>query len=232
MKVLIIIPMYNEEKNVKVLYKKILDFNVGQGKNSFDFLFINDASTDGTEKELLSCGANYVSHSINLGIGGGVQTGYKYAYSHGYDIAVQMDGDCQHDPSFLPALIQPLETGECNMVIGSRFESNKLETFKSTFLRRIGIRVISIVIYLKTGKWINDTTSGFRAIDRNLIREFSVYYPLEYPEPISSVFALKKGFKIYEIPVVMNERKFGTSSIKRWKSIYYMINVILSIILL
>ena len=228
MKTLLVIPCFNEEKNVETVYDSICAFNT-QCACSYHHVFINDGSQDNTEQELKKCGANYITLIENLGIGGAVQTGYKYAYENGYDIAVQMDGDGQHDIRCVQNIIEPLLNNDADLVIGSRFIKGSQSEFKSSFFRRIGIKMISLAIKMKTGKEIFDTTSGFRAINRNLLKYFSHEYPLEYPEPVSSTIALKSGFRIKEVPVAMHERAEGVSSIRAWKSLYYMVNVILSI---
>ena len=174
---------------------------------------------------------NHIKLINNLGIGGAVQTGYKYALDNGYDIAIQFDGDGQHDVRYVENIIKPIEGGIADMVIGSRF-IQEISEFKSTRIRRIGINMISFFIKLKTGEKVYDTTSGFRACNRKVIELFSAKYPQEYPEPISTVNVLKHKYVVSEVPVKMNAREAGTSSIKTWKSAYYMINVILSIILL
>jgi len=227
MKILLIIPSYNEEKNIINIYNEIKNYNKNN-KQKYDYIFINDCSTDESEKIFKENKINNIKLIHNLGIGGAVQTGYKYALLKDYDIAVQFDGDNQHDINYVKKIIDPIINNKINMVIGSRFINNNSD-FKSTKLRRIGINTISFFIKLFTGKKIYDTTSGFRAIDKKLIKEFALYYPTEYPEPVSAVSILKKGYIIDEVGVSMNERINGESSIKAWKSIYYMINVILSI---
>lgn len=227
MKILLIIPSYNEEKNIINVYNVIKNYNKNN-KQKYDYIFINDCSTDASEKIFKENKINNIKLIHNLGIGGAVQAGYKYALENNYDIAVQFDGDNQHDINYVKNIIEPIMNNKANMIIGSRFFNNNSE-FKSTKLRRIGINTISFFIKLFTGKKIYDTTSGFRAIDKKLIKEFSLYYPTEYPEPVSTVSILKKGYIIDEVGVSMNERINGESSIKAWKSIYYMINVILSI---
>jgi len=227
MKILLIIPSYNEEKNIINVYNEIKNYNKNN-KQKYDYIFINDCSTDESEKIFKENKINNIKLIHNLGIGGAVQTGYKYALLKDYDIAVQFDGDNQHDINYVKKIIDPIINNKINMVIGSRFINNNSD-FKSTKLRRIGINTISFFIKLFTGKKIYDTTSGFRAIDKKLIKEFALYYPTEYPEPVSAVSILKKGYIIDEVGVSMNERINGESSIKAWKSIYYMINVILSI---
>lgn len=228
MKILLIIPSYNEEKNILKVYNEINKY-YKNNKIKYDYIFINDCSTDKSEKIFKKNNINHINLIHNLGIGGAVQTGYKYALENNYDIAIQFDGDGQHDINYVSKIIEPILNNESNMVIGSRFIDNS-SNFKSTKMRRYGISLISFFIKLFTHNKVYDTTSGFRAVDRNLIKEFSKYYPIEYPEPVSTVTILKKGYTISEVGVSMNERKEGTSSIKTWKSVYYMINVILSII--
>ncbi len=231
MKILLIVPCYNEEMNLKRVFDSIDAYN-SSNEQKYDILFINDGSTDGTERELRKYNINHVTLVQNLGIGGGVQTGYKYALHNNYDIAVQMDGDGQHDVYYVNKIIGPIVDGRAEMVIGSRFLEHSSVSYRSSFLRRIGIRLISATIKAKTGQKIHDTTSGFRAVNRLLIEKFAFNYPTEYPEPVSSTYALLNGYKIKEIPVKMHERTGGISSIRAWKNIYYMINVILSVLLM
>ena len=230
MKKLIIIPAYNEEKNILKVCNGIYDYNK-KNKDNFDIIVINDGSKDKTEEVLTKNNIPHVKLIRNLGIGGAVQTGYKYALENDYDVAIQYDGDGQHNIEYANELISPIEEGKANMVIGSRFVK-KIDTFKSSAARRMGIKIISFFIKLVTGKKIYDTTSGMRAIDRKLITKFSEDYPTEYPEPISTVKVLKDGYTVSEISVKMNERQEGVSSIRAWKNVYYMINVVLSIILI
>jgi hypothetical protein len=195
-----------------------------------DYLVVNDCSIDKTVEILKEYNANYVDLPVNLGIGGGVQTGYLYAYKNGYDIAIQMDGDGQHDAKFLKALIKPIQDGQADVVIGSRYILK--EGFQSSFMRRVGIKGLSILIKLTTGINVNDVTSGFRAINKDMIALFAHEYAQDYPEPEAIVMAVCHGAKVVEVPVRMNERAGGKSSISGLKSIYYMVKVSLSIMLL
>lgn len=229
-KVLLIIPAYNEEKNILTVYKNISDYNK-KAKTKLDVVFINDGSVDATEKILCENKINHIKLIQNLGIGGAVQTGYKYALYNDYDIAIQFDGDGQHNVNYVEALIKPILEENVDMTIGSRFIDSSSSEFKSSFLRRVGIKLISSCIHFKTRVRIYDTTSGFRAANKNAIAMFAIHYPLEYPEPISSVDVILSGMKIKEVPVSMNERLAGKSSINSWKNIYYMVNVVLSILL-
>ena len=230
MKVLLIIPSYNEEENVLNNYNKILNFNK-KSKIKYDAIVINDGSKDKTEEICRKNNIPHISLVHNLGIGGAVQTGYKYALENDYDIAVQFDGDGQHDVNYVKKIIDPIINDKYDMVIGSRFIDKNSSEFKSSFARRVGIKLISFFIKLVTRKKVYDTTSGFRAVNKKIIEEFANDYPVEYPEPITTVEMIKKGYSVKEVPVSMNERENGTSSIKAWKNVYYMLNVIISIII-
>lgn len=230
-KILLIIPAYNEEENILNTYKKIDNYNK-KNNTKYDMIVINDGSKDNTSKICHANNIPVIDLVNNLGIGGAVQTGYKYALKNNYDIAIQYDGDGQHDVAYVEEIIKPIINKKANMVIGSRFIDKKSSKFQSSFARRIGISLISFVIKLKTKKKIYDTTSGFRAVDKEVINMFAENYPLEYPEPISSVEVLSKKLKIEEVPVSMNERIGGKSSITSWKQAYYMINVFLSILII
>ena len=227
-KVLIIIPAYNEEKNILKTYQEIQKYNQ-KNKTKYDCLIINDGSSDNTEEILTTNNIPHVNLPNNLGIGGAVQTGYKYAYYNDYDVAVQYDGDGQHDIRYVKKIIDPILKGEKDFVIGSRFVED-LSEFKTTRSRRFGINIISFFIKLMSGKKIYDTTSGFRAANKEIISFFSKSYPQEYPEPITNLEVIKKGYRVDEIAVNMRERTEGKSSIHAWKSVYYMINVCLCII--
>lgn len=224
MKKLIIIPAYNEAENIEKTVAAI-----EKEAKDFDYIIINDCSTDDTRKICEKKGYNIIHLPINLGIGGAVQTGYKYAWENGYDLAVQVDGDGQHDPSFLCSMADYLSEKECDMVIGSRF-INK-EGFQSSGTRRIGIKYFTILIKMLTGIRITDPTSGLRMINRNVIKIFAEDYPKDYPEPESVVSILRLGKKVEEIPVIMKAREGGVSSISPKKSIYYMIKVTLAILI-
>ena len=224
LKKLIIIPAYNEEANIVKTVESIERDAVG-----FDYIVINDCSTDRTKEICEEHGFHYVDLPINLGIGGAVQTGYKYAWENGYDMAVQVDGDGQHDPEFLELMAEYLETHQVDMVIGSRFIEK--QGFQSSGMRRVGSGFFSGLIRLMTGKTITDPTSGLRMAGRNVIELFSKDYPRDYPEPESVVAILRKGLKVAEVPVIMREREGGVSSISMKKSVYYMVKVTLAILI-
>ena len=222
-KILLIVPAYNEEETIQQTISNIV-------ANNYDYIIINDGSTDNTKEICEKNNYNFVSLPSNLGIGGAVQTGYKYALENNYDIAIQFDSDGQHDIKYIPNLIEPIKKGQAHFVIGSRFIDSTVSDFKSTKLRRLGINMISVIILWLSGNKIYDTTSGFRAANIDVIKYFSKSYPTEYPEPISSFELLQSGYKVKEVPVKMHERAGGKSSISSWKKIYYMINVCLSLI--
>ena len=227
-KILIIIPAYNEEENILKTYTKIKEYNK-KNKTNYDMIVINDGSTDNTKKILKENNIPHINLIHNLGIGGAVQTGYKYAYENNYDIAVQFDGDGQHDVRYVEKIIKPIIEKKADLVIGSRFVED-IKTFKSTFARRVGIKIISCFMKVATHKKIHDTTSGFRACSKELIYDFSLSYPSEYPEPITTAEVLKKKYTVKEVAVEMNEREAGVSSIRAWKNIYYMLNVCLALL--
>jgi glycosyltransferase involved in cell wall biosynthesis len=220
MRVLIVIPAYNEEANI---------LNVVEDVRSagYDYVVINDGSTDDTARVCEANGINYVNLIQNLGIGGAVQTGHLYAYTHGYDVDIQVDGDGQHDISYVPDLVRAVQDG-ADLAIGSRFVEES-DGFQSSFMRRVGIKWLKHCIKLFTGLTINDSTSGFRASGRRAIELFAHSYPSDYPEPESIVAANKQGLVVREVPVAMRERQGGTSSINALKGAYYMVKVTLAI---
>lgn len=224
MKKLVIIPAFNEEGNLE---KTIED--IKENAPGFDYVIINDCSTDGTLEMCRKHGYSYLNLPVNLGIGGAVQTGYRYAYFHGYDIAVQFDGDGQHSARYLEEMVRLMGETKSDMVIGSRFI--KKEGFQSSVLRRMGIRYFTVLIKILTGQTITDPTSGMRMINRKLLKKFTEDYPKDYPEPESVVTVLAEKHKVTEMPVVMNEREEGVSSISLRKSVYYMIKVSFAILI-
>lgn len=223
MKKLVIIPAYNESENIVNTVKEIKE-----KASDFDYVVINDCSSDKTLEILENNHLNYINLPVNLGIGGAVQTGYKYALEHEYDMAVQVDGDGQHDPAYLHSLEDTLIKEKADMVIGSRFIKN--EGFQSTFVRRMGIVYFTKMIKSLTGTTITDPTSGFRLVNKDVIALFANDYPRDYPEPESIVALLKRKKKVIEVPVQMKERQGGESSIRLWNSVYYMIKVSIAIL--
>lgn len=224
MKKLVIIPAYNEEKNIV----RVIE-DLQQNAPDFDYVIINDCSTDNLKKVCEDRNYNIINLPVNLGIGGGVQTGYKYARDHNYDVAIQFDGDGQHDAKYIHKMLECLQEENLDMVIGSRFIDK--QGFQSSLSRRAGIKILSFLIKQVTGQVVLDVTSGFRMVNRKGISEFCTYYPKDYPEPESIVSILRNGGKIKEIPVEMKARKEGKTSINLIKSIYYMIKVSLAILI-
>lgn len=223
-KILVLIPCYNEEANIVSTVERLRTVCP-----EVDYLVINDCSTDHSAELLKSHGYPYLDLPVNLGIGGGVQCGYLYARDNGYDVAVQLDGDGQHDPAYLQAVVAPVLAGELDMCIGSRFITRK--GFQTSFMRRVGIRFLSWLIHLLTGRRVLDVTSGFRATNARLTSYFADHYATDYPEPEAILAATLAGYRVGEAPVIMQERRGGISSIRSFKSAYYMIKVSLSLII-
>jgi glycosyltransferase involved in cell wall biosynthesis len=223
-KILAMIPAYNESTSIEKVLAELKAAGL-----PVQPLVIDDGSKDDTARKARQAGALVITLPFNLGIGGAVQTGYRYAEQNGYDIAVQIDGDGQHDPSYLPKILAPLLEGRADLVVGSRFLH--AGGFRSSRMRRAGIRFFVFLIRLLTGLSCSDPTSGFRACNRSLIRVFAAYYPMDFPEPEAIVIARRLGVRIEEVPVVMRSRQLGKSSIGKLKSPYYMIKVTLAIML-
>lgn len=222
-RVLIIIPAYNEEHAIIGTIQSLRATGL-----PVDIVVIDDGSRDRTAAMVEEMGVGLISLPYNLGIGGAVQTGYRYAYRHGYDVAVQLDADGQHDPSDLPALLAELERSGAGMVVGSRF---CVDTgYKAPLSRRIGMVFFAFLVSRIAGYRITDTTSGYRAAGRQVITLFAEWYPSDYPEVEALVYLNKKGIRIREVPVTMKERQGGTSSITMMRGIYYMIKVTLAIL--
>lgn len=219
MKVLIIIPAYNEEQNIE---KTVNDVKTN---TNYDYVVINDCSKDKTKEVCEKNNFNMLSLPINYGLTSGIQLGMKYAYKNNYDIAIQFDGDGQHQAKFLKDLVNEIENGNTDIAIGSRFVTEK----KPFTARMLGSSVISFFIKIATGKTIKDTTSGMRAYDKKAINEFIRNTSLT-PEPDTLVYMLKKGLKIKEVQVEMKDREFGTSYLTPIKSMKYMVNIIFSIV--
>ncbi|KAJ53730.1 hypothetical protein BD780_002927 [Clostridium tetanomorphum] len=224
MKYIAIIPAYNEEKCIFNVVKSIKLNN-----SNIDVLVINDGSTDNTYSEALRAGAKIINLSCNLGIGGAVQTGYIYALYNNYDIAIQIDGDGQHNAKDLNKLINEIKFKNLDMVIGSRFIRST--DYKPSPFRQLGIIYFSKLVSFLCKSPYFDTTSGYRAVNKKMIKLFANYYPKDYPEVETILLANKHNMIVKEIPVDMDERQGGKSSITPLKSIYYMFKVTLSLIL-
>ncbi|WP_432291010.1 glycosyltransferase [Olsenella uli] len=217
-----IIPAYNEQENIVSTVEKVVS-------SGYDYIVVNDGSTDNTLQVCRDKGLNVLDLPQNLGIGGAVQAGHKYAKAFGYDVDIQVDGDGQHDPRYIPRLLDGIGRGS-DLVVGSRFLEDGIG-FKSTFLRRVGISWLGALIRWCTGVIITDSTSGFRACGPRAIELFCREYPSDYPEPESIASAVKHGLTVSEVPVNMLARKGGESSIGGLSSVYYMIKVTLAVVI-
>lgn len=225
-KILVIVPAFNEEDCIDKVILELKDTN-----KDWDVLIINDGSKDNTSQVAKSTGKAIVIDLVsNLGIGGAVQTGFKFAQSNNYDICLQFDGDGQHIASEINKLIKPILDKEVDVVIGSRFTITH-SGWKSSVPRRMGIFVFRILNYLLIRQRITDSTSGFRAYNKEALRFLAEHYPIDYPEPEAIILLGKNGFKLKEIHSDMRARKTGTSSINYRKAIYYMIKVVLAILM-
>ena len=225
-KVLIIIPCYNEESALPILLNELKNLVLPE-EYAMTLLVVNDCSKDNTIAVARENFVKLLDLTNNLGIGGAVQAGIKYARENNFDVAIQLDGDGQHPPTEIIKLLWGHEDGT-DVVIGSRF-LNK-EGFQSSFLRRMGIRYFYRLNQVLTGNNIYDSTSGFRLLGRRSIRLAAGYYPDDYPEPESLVIFSKAGLKIKEVPVLMSHRLGGTSSISNVSSIYYCVKVTISML--
>jgi glycosyltransferase involved in cell wall biosynthesis len=195
-----------------------------------DVIVINDASTDATADIARAAGVGVVDLCFNLGIGGAVQAGFKYAVEHGYRIALQFDGDGQHAAQQVASLVAPVRAGDCEMAIGSRF-MNGGDVYDGSGYRRAGTRALSWLCSRITGQRITDATSGFRAFGPRALRYLAAYYPSDYPEPEAVVLLSRRGLVIQEVPVQMRPRTTGHSSISGARTVYYMAKVSLSLLL-
>jgi hypothetical protein len=224
MRILVIIPAYNEEEKLTDVIREVRECQV-----EVDIVVINDCSSDGTQLAAEKEGVPVITLSVNLGIGGAVQTGFKYASLHGYDIAVQVDADGQHNPNQIDRLIKPILEDHVDMVIGSRF-LKKENNGTSHIMRLIGMRLFSKITSRVVGLTITDTTSGFRAVGKELIGYFSKNYPVDFPDSEAIIMIHKAGFTIVEVPVAINDRQGGKSSTNFGKSFFYPFKVGISIL--
>ena len=221
-RVLVIIPAYNEQESLSHVIT-----NVHAALPEADVLVINDGSHDATRKVGEQAGARVVTLPYNLGIGAAVQTGFIFAAENGYDIAVQVDGDGQHDPHEVGALLALVRSGTADIVIGSRYIEDR--GYLTPAIRRLGIYILAKYISALVKQRFTDTTSGFRVTNRRGIELCAELYPADYPEPESLVLFRKVGLRVLEVPVTMNPRYGGQSSITPFWSTYYMVKVMLAI---
>jgi glycosyltransferase involved in cell wall biosynthesis len=215
--VLIIIPAFNEEQSI------LQTVSLLKQSTQYDYIVVNDGSTDQTQSILQNEDIESITLPINLGIGGAMQTGYKYAKRHGYEYAIQLDADGQHNPSDLDSLVTTIQDTGADMVIGSRFFEKT--NYRGAVSRRAGIFYFYALLKLISGISITDPTSGYRIINKRVIDLFSKDYPVDYPEVEVLAKLAKKGYKLQEVKVEMNNRQNGTSSITNVKAFYYMVKV-------
>jgi glycosyltransferase involved in cell wall biosynthesis len=223
-KCIAIVPAYNEQGAIGGVVDEIFAFDP-----NYDVIVIDDASADGTSEEARNHGALVVRLPFNLGIGGAVQTGFRYAADHGYELAIRVDGDGQHNPAELAPLVETVRGGGADICVGSRFVGS--EGYRSSRSRRIGIRILARTVSLLTGQRVTDTTSGFQVLNRKAIELFAADYPHDYPEVEAALMLHKHRLRLAEVPVRMRERQAGKSSIRGVHTVYYMAKVMLAILI-
>jgi hypothetical protein len=223
MRALVLIPAFNEGASVRKLVLRLRRALPG-----FDVLVIDDGSTDDTVRQV-PAGTAVVTLPFNLGIGGAMQAGYRYAALHGYDIAVQVDGDGQHRPREVLKLVNELVTTGSDLTVGTRFLGGS--RYRQTMARSAGAWFLRQVVRTLTGLPVTDVTSGFRAVSRRAIRAFAHWYPEDYPEPEVILLLHRAGYKIGELPVQMRQRRTGRSSIDVLEGLFYVTKVTVCLVL-
>jgi glycosyltransferase involved in cell wall biosynthesis len=219
---LAIVPAYNEEASVGIVIRELRTV-----EPELEVVVVDDGSSDQTSGAAAAAGAHVVTLPYNIGIGGAVQTGYQYALEHGFELAVQVDGDGQHDPSEIGRVLEPILDGRADLAVGTRFVEGG--GYRGTRLRRVGIRIFAGIVSLMVRQRVSDTTSGFRAVNRKALRLFAAEYPHDYPEVESIVLISRHGLRMVEVPVQMRVRETGNSSITTLRAAYYMIKVLLAL---
>ena len=222
LRTLAIVPAYNEEHSIGTVLEEIRGADV-----DLHVVVVNDASEDGTAAIAAGAGAAVLNLPFNVGIGGAMQAGYQYALEHGFELAIQVDGDGQHDPREIGRVLEPILDGRADLVVGTRFVEGG--GYRGTPLRRVGIRIFAAIVSLMVGQRVSDTTSGFRGVNRKALRLFAAQYPHDYPEVESIVLLSRHGLRLLEVPVQMRVRETGNSSITALRSVYYMIKVLLAL---
>lgn len=223
--ILVIIPAFNEQGSVRAVVA-----GVREVLPLADVLVVDDGSGDGTRPEAQAAGAIVIRHPLNLGIGATVQTGLKFACQQGYQSVVRLDGDGQHNPLEIPALLGPLQSGQADAIFGSRFLTKKIG-WPIPFGRRVGILLFARTVSWLTGRVATDTTSGFWALNRPAIQTLATYLPQDYPEVEGRIILHKAGLRTLETAVTMRQRTAGISSINNWRSIYYAFKVTLAVLI-
>jgi glycosyltransferase involved in cell wall biosynthesis len=217
-----IVPAYNEERNIGRVVDELRAFDPG-----LEIVVVSDGSVDRTVAVAAEHGAHVIRLPFNLGIGGAVQTGFRYAWEGRFDVAVRVDGDGQHDPAQLARLLEPVLAGEADIVVGSRFTGEA--GYRSSAARRVGIRFLAWVVSVIARQRVTDSTSGFQALNRRAIRLFAADYPHDYPEVEGMVMVIRHRLRLREVPVTMRAREHGRSSIGALGSVYYMAKVLLAL---
>ena len=224
-RIVAVVPAYDEEAAIGAVVAEIRAVDP-----AIDVVVVDDGSTDRTGDAAVAAGAAVVRLPFNLGIGGAVQTGFRYALERGYDVAVRLDGDGQHDAAEISKLLEPLSRGEADVVTGSRFRVEE-DGYRPPLGRRLGITWFAKLVSLLSRQRVTDTTSGFQALNRRAIELFARDYPSDYPEVEATVLLLKHRLRLVEVPVTMREREHGSSSITLLSSIYYAIKVTLALLI-
>lgn len=216
------IPAFNEARSLAGLIAEVHEVPL-----ALDVIVVDDGSRDGSWLVADRLGVPVLRNPFNLGIGGAMQTAYKYAVENGYAIAIQVDGDGQHRPDQIPLLLQPIVRGEADLAVGTRFREQT--SYRGSRVRRVGIRMFARVVSAIVGQRMTDTTSGFRAANRQVIRLFAAEYPSDYPEVETTTLVHRQGLRIVEVPVEMRLREVGESSITVVWSVYYVVKVLLAL---
>jgi glycosyltransferase involved in cell wall biosynthesis len=219
-----LVPAFNEQGTIAAVVAEVRAFDA-----ELEILVIDDGSHDRTAEIARRAGARVLRLPFNLGIGGAVQTGFRYAFENGFELAVRVDGDGQHDPSQLAAVVGPVVRGETDIAVGSRYLGAKAEGYRSSATRRLGIRLLARVVSLLTRQRITDPTSGFQALNRKAIMLFAADYPHDYPEVEAIVLVERHRLRLVEVPIAMRPRTAGQSSIRTLSSVYYMVKVLLAL---
>jgi glycosyltransferase involved in cell wall biosynthesis len=217
-----VVPAFNEAGSVAAVLEELRDVDPGM-----EVVVVDDGSTDGTRAAAVAAGAHVVRLPFNLGIGGAVQTGFQYALQHGFELAVRLDGDGQHDPREIARLVEPVLAGEADIAVGSRFAAGRKE--HPSRARLFGIRLLARIVSLLVRQRVTDTTSGFQALNRRALALFAADYPHDYPEVEATVMVFRHRLRLVEVPVTMRERVEGSSSITTIRSAYYMVKVMLAL---
>jgi glycosyltransferase involved in cell wall biosynthesis len=217
-----IVPAFNEADSIRPVVAEIR-----AADPDLEVVVVDDGSTDATAALAEGAGATVLRLPYNLGIGAAVQTGLQYAFAHDFDLAVQVDGDGQHDPAELERLFEPIRAGRADIAVGTRFAGGR--TYRASLARRIGIVLFAGLVSLIVRQRVTDTTSGFRAMNRRGIRLFATDYPHDYPEVEATVLVCRHGLRLVEVPVEMRQRESGRSSITPFRSLYYMGKVTLAL---